>query len=78
MLNFKKADGLLYFIIGIFVMTICIPSDNIYVNTIIVPIGFILLIVSAVITIKNYKRGKESNQTYESQNKHNSDNHNKL
>jgi hypothetical protein len=71
MRNLKKAfsDGYLIFFIAMLVTTICIPSDNIYVNKIIAPIGLILLILSGVIVIKNYIKDKKSNQTYESQDK---------
>ncbi len=63
MINFKKAfsDGYLIFFIGMLVTTICIPSDNIYANIIIAPIGLVLLILSGVIIIKNYIKDKKSN-----------------
>ena len=52
-------DPQVYFILGLLGLLIVIPSKNIYVNTILIPMFFLLELISVILIIRKYLNEKK-------------------
>lgn len=52
-------DPWIYFILGELGLTIAIPSENLYVNIILIPIFFLMELIGIVFIIKRYLNEKK-------------------
>lgn len=59
MKKFVKDPGI-YNLLGFLGLVITIPSENFYVNTILIPIFFLLLFIGLILTIRNYLNEKKA------------------